>query len=136
MSKQSDFIVSTDFASLKNDAASATTTITVPSATVIPANGVYQNYIDLVIGTPGSVNRGIISSSKEGNEYYSCQVYNVSRVGAGGYAYNIFAFFVRTSPTNIRMVVIVPNPYNFTLTGATGVEIFSFKLNTFIAPFS
>ena len=137
MTKPSDFISTTDFATLKNDAG-GNGAVTVPSGTSVAGSGAYYNSVDLTIGVAGSIVRGQIASSKASGDFYSSQIMSMGRTGTvDGYSatYSIYAFFYRTSPTNLRLQVFIPNPYGSTLTGAAGDETFTFFASTFIPPY-
>ena len=144
MTKPSQFILNTDYATLKNDA-SGTVSVTAPGSQVVPAavgpvGGYLEYHTDIEIGVAGSITRLQISSSKESNTVYSTRTLDILRLGTvlgfPGVPYNIIAFTYRTAPTTLRCIVYVSNPNTDPLTTAVGDETFTFYVNTFIPPYA
>ena len=138
MTKPSNFLVTTDYATLQNDDG-GTTTVTAPGSASVTGSGSVEYHSDLAIGANASINRVQISSSKDSDTRYATQALYFQRSGtAGGSAtsYNILAFVYRTSATNLRCQIYIPNPSSSTLTTASGNETFTFHVDTFIPPFN
>lgn len=145
MTKPEDFILSTDYATLKNDA-TGITTVSIPASQVIPAsigpNGSYLEYhSDLEIGTIGALTRIQISSTKDSNAIYATRTADYGRTGStpsgpGISSYSVDAFLYRISPTTVRCQVYILNQYPEPLTTEAGVETITFYVNTFLAPYA
>lgn len=138
MTKPANFQSTTDFATLKGDG-TATATVIIPSATVVPANGLSQWFVDLPVGTQGAVARVQIRSSKNGNKWVSANATSFHRFGlvlGFGALYDPFIFVWRPSPNVLRCQAIIQNPYSDPLTGETGDEVITFSVKTFLPPFA
>lgn len=137
MVKPSDFILSTDYATLKNDA-DASISVVVPGSQSIPgttgANYSYlEFYADSSIGVQGSIIQSQIASSKDSTKYCIALNKLYTRNGSLG-TYSVVCVIIRTSPTNLRCLVYIPNPYATTLTTEAGDETIYFDVTTFIPP--
>ena len=138
MSTPSNFIANSDFATFKNDDGTVATVLFTGS-TNVAGNSSSTVTTDITIGEQASVNRIQISSSKDSSLRYSTLSLSYNRTGtvSGSPApYDIFAIVTRTSATNLRCSVYVPNPYGSTLTTASGNETFTFYIDTFLPPFA
>lgn len=137
MSKPENFILTSDFATLKNDG-EETTFVVMPSAISVTGNGSYSVSADIVMGTNGSITRSLIGSSKDSDKWYATNSISYLRTGiaSGSPAiYEIYAFVWRPNATTIRCQLHIQNPYSVTLTGATGAETISFVVNTYLPPY-
>lgn len=137
MSKPDNFILNSDYATLKNDARNSAS-VTFPGSQSIGANVVrsYQSTINL--GEGGSSIRSRISSSKDSNNWYACTSIYYIRTGtvSGSPAtYDLRGVITRTSPTEVTVIAAVLNPYGSTLVTASGDEVLSFLVNGFLPPF-
>lgn len=138
MTKPSNFILTTDFPTLKNQT-SATGTATVPGSIVIAGNDWYGLQADAAIGSIGSLSRGRVSSSKNGNIKYVGHRFEFTRTGTvlGSPApYSVFAFIYRVSPSALRFQIYIPNPYSDPLTTEAGSEDITMYATTFVAPYA
>lgn len=138
MPRAESFILTTDFATLKNDALGSTST-TAPGSVVIPPTAYVEYHADLNIGVLGSITRIQISSSKNANAIQVTRSVSGFRIGTSlGFPapYGISAFVYRLNPTTIRCQVYIPNPYSDPLTTAIGDETFVFYINTFLPPYA
>lgn len=143
MTKPSQFILTTDYATLKNDD-SDSSTVTAPGAQVVPAaigpvGGYVEYHTDVSIGTQGAISRLQIASSKGSDIVYSTRTLSFNRTGTilGNPAdYSIIAFAYRVAPTTLRCQVYIQNPNSDPLVTEAGNETFTFYLNTFLAPFT
>jgi hypothetical protein len=138
VSKPSEFIMSTDYATLKNDDTN-TISVTFPSGLILTAGQRYVVTQDLVIGTINASSRVRISSSKISNQYFAGCIAWVDRTGviAGptNVPYALRAFITRINPTTVRAVVGMLNPYSEGMATAFGDETFTFEIDTFLSPF-
>ena len=144
MSKPNNFILNTDYASLKNDA-KGSVTIIVPANIVIPASGTYTyiDYKDVEIGRKSASSRVQISSSRLGNDMYATlMLYTTGkgRIIVDGSTYYtdylITSFFTRINDTTVRASVYIPNQTPYTLYCENTVETIKFNINTFLSPFA
>lgn len=137
------FILSTDFATLKNDA-DTTVQVTFPGSQIIagsvgPAGSYAERHVDVNIGAQGAISRIQISSSKDSNIIHPARNVFYTRNGTVlGFSatYTIDAFVYRISPTTMRCSLFVPNPYSDPLTTESGDETMTFEVNTFLPPFT
>lgn len=134
MTQPSKFILSTDFATLKNDAQTSTS-VTFPASTVVVGSSYAEFHVDLVIGKQASLNRIQIASSKDSNKRYIGKTLGYSRSGSLG-AYTILAYTTRISSSTLRCTVYLQNLYGGNMTSEAGNETFSFFIDTFIPPFA
>jgi len=143
MTKPESFILTSDFATLKNDS-NVTVSVTVPSSVVIPGSvtavGQYVEYHqDSTSGKQGAISRIQISSSGDSNRIYPARTVSWERLGTvggvGGFSYSVFAFTYRVNPTTVRCMAYIMNPYSTPLTTAAG-ETITFYVATFLPPFA
>ena len=138
MSKPSNFQLTTDFATLKNDAI-GDITLTFAGSQVLLGNTVKTITDTIDLGVRGASLRSRIGSSKDSNTWYICSSASYRRVGSvpanPTAGYSVIALVSRTSPTTITVAATVLNPYGVTLPTAAGAETFSFRLNTLLPPF-
>lgn len=137
MTKPTQFILNTSYATLKNDD-SGSGSVVVPSSVNIAGSGSVSYSTDLTIGAQGAFTRARIRSSKEGSRWIVANAIGYIRTGTtlGSPAiYDIFAFVWRPNATTLRLQVHIQNPYSSTLTTASGAETIDFFVNTFLPPF-
>lgn len=135
MTKPASFISSSDYATLKNDG-EVTFTIILPASLFITAGTTYSLTDTASVGTTGASERAQIHSSKL-NKRYICSLLSVERSGTVGgvpSSYSILASLTRTTGTTLRASVEIFNPYSGALTTASGSELFTFYVRTFIPP--
>lgn len=134
MPKAESFILTSDFATLKNDDTKSIDVV-LPASVVIAPGTLYNVSADLTIGAPGAEQRVKVKSSRIGAKYFT-GMFNSTWEGTtpfGPAIYTSYARAIRISPTVVRCIVTVPNPYPDPLT--TGIsETFSFIVNTFLPP--
>lgn len=133
MSKPDNFILNTDFPTLKNDNR-GNATVSIPSSITITGNSYAEYHYDLPIGIKGAICNVRSQSSKNSDKWVSAQGCVFLRTGDIG-GYNVAIFVYRISATTVRCQIYIPNPYNTTLTGESGVETVNFHINTYIPPF-
>ena len=138
MTKPENFISTTDYATLKNDA-TITFQVTIPGGTVILGGGTYNLGQDFTVGSIGASERAKIASSKDGNIFYSTLQMSTVRVGTVlGFpaVYNTNAYLRRSGPNTLRAELVIFNPYSDPLTGEAGDQVFTYEVNTFLSPFN
>jgi len=138
MTKPSNFIATTDFPTLKNDA-SPSATANIGSSVTIAGNGFMSAFGDVTAGQIGAISWGRISSSKNGSISYTGMSIRFERVGTNGGSpapYDVFAFMYRVAPNTLRFQIYIPNPYGTTLTGEAGADTIQFYADTFLAPYA
>ncbi len=137
--KPEEFILNSDFATLKNDSVNNSASITVPSLITLLGLGVAESHVDLSAGLIGAGIRSRIRSSKFSNRWLAVPQLVFTRIGTSGgnpSFYQIIAYVYPINAGTIRCSVMVVNPVNAPLTGATGAETFDFNVATFLPPFS
>jgi len=138
MNNPDSFVLTTDYATLKNSQQQLTATITVPSGQVIAGSAYYASFVDVPITASLGLSAGRISSSKNSNRSLVGNAVDMYRSGTeSGFPapYDIYAFLWRVSPNVVRFQVLIQNPYVGNLTGESGSETFTVVFNTFLPPF-
>lgn len=135
--KPERFILTTDYATLKNDA-SAILSVTVPSSVTVAGNGVYSISSSASIGQIGASERSQIVSSKIG-EVYSANIVVIYRWGTESglpAIYDINVDLSRTDANTLTLSATIMNPYSTTLQCESGSETFTAYVATFLPPFN
>ena len=139
MSKPENFILSTDYPTLKNDGNSSIS-ITIPaSITITAAEGYWQSTESITVGSIGSFIRPTIKSSRNNKEYVVRNLYELgtasSPVGAN---YYIIIDVYRKNSTTMEVSVFIPNNLYpaTTLVTENITETITVKLATFLSPFN
>lgn len=143
MVKPSQFILNTDYATLKNDD-EATLTFTIPGSIVIPASGSYSNTTShtIDIGTTGAPMRALINSSYNPNLWFYGSVLQVNAAGTdsivGAVNYQYWIAVTRSSQTTADVLVIIANQTGTggTLTTEPTARTITVRLSSFIPPFA
>jgi hypothetical protein len=134
-----NYIITTDYATIKNDAIGSMT-INLPSSVSIPSRGMATYSSDITIGTVGSSMRSAIYNSSTNRYQYATQTLYIYTSGAvnGGFAvgYDLYATVFRIDATTVRLGVFIPNPYNSTLTINSLGQTITAELATILPPFS
>jgi hypothetical protein len=133
MTLPAQFILSSDFPTLKNDASSSGS-IVIPTSFVIAGNGSYTNSSDVTIGAQGAMVRGRIASSKNSSLWWTGQIVTFNRTGTVlGFpsGYTLYCSMYKTSATTLRFSVYIRNESVDPLTTEAGAETVSFYANTF-----
>lgn len=137
MTKPENFIMNTDYATLKNDA-KTTFALTLTGGQVIGAGATLRVFSTQAIGVAGASERALIHSSKETN-YWVGNILTISRTGLVSgtpAAYQTVAELYRNSATELTAQVTIFNPYASALTAVSGDEVFTFVVSTFVPPFA
>lgn len=138
MNNSENFILTSDFATLKNDAL-GTISVTIPNVTSIPAATVYSWSNEIVIGAVGSSVRAVIYSSKDIRKFYSTTVffsYMGGTVSGSPTSVDIFCYLHRTSKTTLRLTCFLQNPYGSTMTITGLSQTVTANFATFLPPFA
>lgn len=134
MNRPEDFIISSDYATSKQDDR-RTVSITVPGSITISGGSYDLRSQDIVMGSQGSIIRSRISSTKGGGRFYATSQLIAKRFNSSTFMfYSVHATVVRTSPNTLRFMVITPNTYTESLTTVSGSETFTFEVATVIPP--
>lgn len=139
MAKPENFISNSDYATLKNDSPGPGTISVTLTPITLTAGQLYTATNTLTIGAHNASSRVRIASSKDGGTYYAGSVFIANRTGqtAGPFdvPYDVIGYLTRTSPTVVTATVAVTNPYAEDMIMATGDEVFTFEISTFLSPF-
>lgn len=144
MTKPENFILNSDYATVKNDA-TGTMTLNIPSGTTIPASSGssyglvnFETFLD--IGETDAGIRGYISTTKFSGIYapfggsYNVRVltrYNTT--GTPVFDLYFTVILERVSPTRLRLYCQIGNSFSFSLTIMDSQTI-TFDLATFLSP--
>lgn len=130
----SQFIITSDFPTLKNEGA-VSGSIVIPGSIAIAGGGNATGVITMSSGQVGSLSRGRIASTKNFDNWYTGQGIIFNRTGSVG-PYGIVAFMWRPSSTQINFQVIINNPSASPMVGEAGDETIYFYSNQFVAPYA
>ena len=137
-SKPSSFIMTSDFATIKNDDV-GTATVTMPGSVSVAGSGSVSYVSDITIGSLGGISLARIQSSKNSNKWLCGSVVRFTRTGVASGSpapYAVMVFCRRTSATVVRLEAYISNPYSVTLTGEAGDEVFNLYISTYLTPFN
>lgn len=138
MTKPSDFILTTDYATLKNDN-KGSVSITLPSAILIPAAGIYSQSASIPIGVRGSSFRSRISSTKRTEQFVTNTVVYSYSSGATVIGsptnYDIFVTVTRANPTSLTLSVTIPNGFADPMSVTGLAQTITANVATFLPPF-
>ena len=141
MTKPSNFILDTDFATYKNDAIGAIT-FTIPGSIAIAANTRYVASYSTTLGTNGAPSRAFINCSASPTKWFVGQLLQVVADGVdssfGPYSYFYIIYITRTGPNTVTATVEIDNysPGSGTLTTESTPRTINVKLATFLPPFT
>ena len=139
MSKPNNFILTTDYPTLKNDDINSFT-ITIPPAFLVDFEGYYEDEEVLTIGTKGSLIRTTCKSDKDGREFTgnSFMTIGYGKWGAGSTPtpYNILIDMYRKTATTLAVRVYIPNLTPGILLTENITEVITIKAATFLSPFN
>jgi len=137
MPKVNNYILNTDFATLKNSQAGLTATVTVPGSTVIGASALAEWHVDIPITQTYAMAACRIASSKNSNRSLLGNATYMIRTATGGaVTYDVYCYVFRVNSTTVRFQAVIQNPYSLILTGEPGDEVFSLYMYTFVPPFA
>lgn len=138
MNNPAKFILSTDFATLKNDA-SASISITVPGSFTVSGSTVWSSSQDITLGQTAASIRGRVRSSKNPLLYLNNSAVSYARNGSDSFGpviYDLLATITRVNPTTLRLTVSIRSPYGTNMTTESGAETITFWVSTFLSPFT
>lgn len=137
MNDPNNFIVSTDFATIKNDDSDSTLSVTIPSSVVVAANSIYTQTSVVTVGSAVSNIRARIKSSKDGRWVVGASL-SMLRTGTNAFgpaSYRTLVTVTRESATQVRLTAFIRNADPDAVTTASGAETFNAEVSTFLSPF-
>ena len=143
MTKPSNFIQNSDYATLKNDG-NNTVSFTIPGSIAIPSSGTYSYSAtyDVIVGSNGAVTKTFINSSVDSTKWFFTPQLQIVATGvdsvAGVVDYDYFVYITRVNATTSRMNVLIPNDGGTggTLTTETTARTITVKVSSFLPPFT
>lgn len=138
--KINNFILNSNYATLKNDTSNNTISVTVHNGTVFNPN-IYDHVIaskTIDIGTRNAGIRARGNSSKDSSWVCGTSIYAHSSAIIGGYSTNILLWCVlrRISPTTLQLLVTSESSEGMPLITITETQTITFKFVTFLSPFN
>lgn len=136
MTKPDNFILNSDYATLKNDAISSIS-LTLPSSTTVGARSVRIFSTDLEIGVAESSLRVRMMTTKDNIWRPLSTVSYVYPTGSsisGDPSYLLYLCVNRVSPTTIRLSAFIPNQYPSTATITGLSQTITAYVATFLPP--
>lgn len=141
-----ELVISTEyFDTLKNDDVNLDVQVTIPSSVSVTGSGMYIASTIVELGSARSFAEARVNTSRADSVDYivtgpysardSTSALGFSRTGSLG-AYQIYTAVYHSSETEVTATAFIVNPYGSTLTGQSGVEVFTFKIRTYLAPFT
>lgn len=140
MVKPSQFILNTDYATLKNDATGSFSFV-IPASIVIPAFDYYTASYNLTIGTAGAPARTFINSSQSPTLWFlganlQIQIDGVDSI-SGPVVYGCFIYISRSASNVVTATVVIYNTNGVgNLTTESTARTITIKVNTFLPPFA
>jgi len=135
MSKPENFILTSDFATLKNDSQAQTASVVFPASIAVAINGTAEYHTDISAGSAGAAIRCRIKSSKFSSKWLASPQVIYSRTGSAG-LYTMVAYVYLVSAGTVRCSVSVFNNTGSAMTTEAGAETIDFNVSTFIPPFA
>lgn len=153
MVKISKFILHSDFATFKNEIGMVEMSITVPANVVVPSGspyGLYTDYVEAELGSPGSAIIARGKSSRDMVDYPTPTVIVPANTWltqttiapirqftgtSGTPLWGVVAIIGRSSPTTVRLTINIANVSGEAKTGESTAETFTFQVWTNLSPF-
>lgn len=132
MTKPAQFILDTDYTTLKNDT-NNTIQIVVPASTIIPANSYVEFTSSITASVPGSIVQAQIGDSFMGQVLIGNQVVFHHDTAS---PYDVLCLTYRPNATTLTCLVYIPNPYGTPTTGIAQNVTYTFYIDTYLPPFS
>lgn len=135
------FILTTDYGTLKNDA-TGTISLSIPTGATIPAFGFVEYSNTLGIGTRNAGTRVQMSLSSDSGNWTPGHIREVllrARLNTTGNPvvdYYQVANLERIDPTTVRLYCRIGNPYNFSITIVSAAQTVTANVATFLSPFN
>lgn len=144
MTKPENFILNTDYATLKNDSDDVYITLTVPGSINIGEGNSYSQYVDGVVGTKGAINQITIKhSGYPSNSEYVTQAlsyYQNGTISGNTVVYTMLVETFRVSANTVRLRIFIYNSPGFGIGGTLVTEptqrTIICKVSTFLSPFA
>jgi hypothetical protein len=133
-----EFILTTDYATLKNDD-SGTFQLVVPGSMSIASGATYTNSSDVILGDDSVNLRSQINSSRASTIWVATTQLDLPRTGTvlgSPSPYTLFTTVDRVGTNTIRVAAAIFNNAANTLTTQSGAETITFDLRTFLSPFN
>jgi hypothetical protein len=133
-----EFILTTDYATLKNDD-SGTFQLVVPGSMSVAAGGSYSNTSSITLGSNSVNTRSQINSSRSSTVWTAASQVDFTRTGTVlgvPTAYSLFTVISRTGTHTLQIAALIFNPNANTLTTQSGSETITFDIRTFLSPFN
>lgn len=133
MAKIDDFIINTDFGTLKNDG-NATATITIPAGVVVPEWQKWLTSVNVKAGGKGSsVQASFFDPSYPDREFLGSSMQLMQH---GSIRYDVFIYLTRTTTEYVTINALIWNSYGGgSITTASPAKTITVKLTTFKSPF-
>lgn len=135
------FILTTDYGTLKNDA-TGTISLLIPTGATIPALGFVEYSNTLEIGTRNAGTRVQMSSSAESDNWTPGHIREVlirarhNTTGNPVFDYYQAVNLERIDPTTVRLYCRIGNPNNFSITIVSAAQTVTANVATFLSPFN
>lgn len=139
--KPEQFILTTDYGTLKNDA-SGTINLLIPTGATIPAGGFVEYSETLEIGTRNASTRVQMTSTADSGYWTIGNIREVflrvryNTTGNPVFDYLQAANIERISPTIIRLYCRIGNPQGFSITIVSPAQTITAEVVTFLSPFN
>lgn len=133
-----EFILTTDYATLKNDD-SGTFQLVVPGSMNISSGGIYSNITTVTIGGNSVNTRSQINSSRDSTLWLAASQVDFQRTGTVGGSpspYTLFTSINRIGIGELELRIAIVNVAAGTLTTQAGNETITFDIRTFKSPFN
>ena len=139
MTKPNNFILTTDYGTLKNDSGTTTLSVTIPNGTIFNPSNPVLGVQDAAVGTKNAPIRARSHTTKNPGVWsvgtFLYTEYNYTAVGLPGtYTGNLYCSLYRPSPGAIRLQVVtegVTGSPNYTVVGSVTI---TFSFTTFLSP--
>lgn len=137
MNNPQRFILSTDFATLKNSYISDPVIVTLNSQNISGGRAA-SSYMDIKIPTNDISLRSSIACNHFSNSWQqSMQVSftETGKVSGSNASYAVLLFVSTVALDTVRCTILATNPYSSTLTMASGAVVGQFIVSSFVPPF-
>ena len=147
MSKHENFMLNTDFESLRNDG-QVSLSITVPASVTIPAGGQHVMTSDTTVGSSDGLINAKVKNNRSGpntidspagaDAWYSSGIQlaytRTTTIGGNPAPYTTGVSVYRLSGGRLRCSVAVSNPYNVPMTTMNQTDVYTFSVRSILPP--
>lgn len=137
MTKPNNFILNTDFPTIRNSLSNnGTVSITIPKRVTIAPGGYWQATANITIGAKASIIRSTITTSFENKTFVARNLTETDSSPSGTY-YKLIDLY-RINPTTMQLSVFIPNtlyPLKELIT-ANEENVITCNISTFLSPFN